>query len=50
MKKRAFFKEPVEPVNLLANLFAGSNVHADDASDGGALDSPPTGRCPPGSP
>ena len=26
LKKRAFFKEPVEPVNLLANLFAGSNV------------------------
>ncbi len=50
MEKRAFFKEPVEPVNLLANLFAGSNVHADDASDGKALDSPPTGRCPPGSP
>ena len=25
LKKRAFFKEPVEPVNLLANLFAGSN-------------------------
>jgi hypothetical protein len=36
--------------NVHADLFAGSNVHADDASDGGALDSPPTGRCPSGSP
>ena len=26
MKKRAFFKEPVEPVNLLANLFAAPCV------------------------
>ncbi len=41
MEKRAFFKEPVEPVNLLANLFAGSNVHADDASDGGGDSTPP---------
>jgi hypothetical protein len=24
LKKRAFFKEPVEPVNLLANLFAAA--------------------------
>ena len=24
MKKRAFFKEPVEPVNLLANLFGAA--------------------------
>jgi hypothetical protein len=44
-KKRGFFLEPVEPVNLPANFHRGSNVHADDVSDGAALDSPSTGRC-----